>query len=648
MYNFISYLFNSENLWSCLRAEWIKVYDLSFVEDEIIAGIEQYIPDASRLISDLEQRAQGVAAALAAKEEARKAGTYGLGKAEKKASTRPQSPNIQKPRPPRIPEPERIDQKVIVKEVPAYLEKTSLSEISETRKIQKEITKKATLEKYDEVTAFKFNETKGGRKIEDVRKEVEQKQMADVDFDKGFFNKPPDFKAAPAKIRLNVAAILREDALYKKQQAKDAQILKSYEEDLRDSSEYYTWLNQMKTRDEEIKLKQVALRREQAKQSNAQAKEATERQKLDNAAVAELMREQADAIKQQRILEEEIRNLEAQQQVQEMMEIREKGPKEARDKVLQAREEQSKKLRDDLELARKQKEEEDAREAEERADKIRELRAINTIQKKNIVVFDPTESSGIGLLDEMSYMEMKERLEVEKRKEEESTALKRQEIIDEKHKKAKELEVRAQNIMRARQVKASANKAQQTKEFEKKAKLEAAQQAAKEAAAINLDDDLDKRREARRRESEALKADADRVRRQQQYLGVAKGHVDDVRAAQQLAGQEREAAALQAKLKLEADMKETANKRDLTNRITSKKKETNSKLAAENQRSKEIIQERKESIEKLKKSVLEKKNMFIKGREQAVTTNTKIVEHNPYAAKISHESLKAVRSNVSR
>lgn len=50
-----------------------------------------------------------------------------------------------------------------------------------------------------------------------------------------------------------------------------------------------------------------------------------------------------------------------------------------------------KKLRDELEEARKKKEMDEKREQEELNDKIRQQRALNTVHKKVIKVFDPTE-----------------------------------------------------------------------------------------------------------------------------------------------------------------------------------------------------------------------------------------------------------------
>ncbi len=94
--------------------------------------------------------------------------------------------------------------------------------------------------------------------------------------------------------------------MFRKQQAKDAQILKNYEEELRDPSEFFRWQEDLKERDRVEKLKLVALRREQAKQSAIEAKDAIEKQKQDNSTVANMMREQGVAIAQHHKLEQDI------------------------------------------------------------------------------------------------------------------------------------------------------------------------------------------------------------------------------------------------------------------------------------------------------------------------------------------------------
>ena len=54
---------------------------------------------------------------------------------------------------------------------------------------------------------------------------------------------------------------------------------------------------------------------------------------------------------------------------------------------------------------------EDEKDHEQKMDRIRQLRT-HIVHKPEVKVFDPTTSAGLGLLDEMSLVEMEERLEI--------------------------------------------------------------------------------------------------------------------------------------------------------------------------------------------------------------------------------------------
>ena len=91
----------------------MKVFDLDYVEDEIIAGIEHFMTEAKSFMTLLQERAQGLAAAMIEKQNALKVGSMGK-VGNSKPPVRPVSPNITKPRPPIIPEPQKIITKVCI------------------------------------------------------------------------------------------------------------------------------------------------------------------------------------------------------------------------------------------------------------------------------------------------------------------------------------------------------------------------------------------------------------------------------------------------------------------------------------------------------------------------------------------------------
>mmetsp|Transcript_15690 Transcript_15690/g.26154 ORF Transcript_15690/g.26154 Transcript_15690/m.26154 type:complete len:767 (+) Transcript_15690:121-2421(+) len=639
MCSIISYLFNTENLWSILRAGWIKIYDLAYVEDELIAGIEMYIKDADRYTGDLQLKAQGMAAAQAAKEEAAKTGTAGLGQVKAKALTKPSSPRLTRARPPKFKEPIAIEQTVEVHEVPGYLDRTSVAQLKEEGSKRLEETRVKTHAQYDDKYHFKLNETKNGKKLDDLRREKEIAEAKELAFDASFVNEPPDFNQIKGKVRLNATSILREDALYKKQQAKDVQLIQNYEQELRDPSEYYAWQKEMKDRDEVVKLKQVAMRREQAKQSSEEAREAMAKQRDDNKTVGDILRQQAEAIALQKQIEREIKTLENQELVSAVSQVRDTKPQESRERVFKDKVNQGKELREVLEEKRLAKEVEDKLEEERRADQIRQLRAVNTVKKQHIVVFDPTETAGVGVMDEMSFMEMKERLEIEKTKAATIEMNKRQEILEGKEKKAAELDKKAQNLMRARQVKAAANKNAIQRRKNQEKKLAEDKEEARKAAAELLDGELTNKRNQKAEEVAMLKAEADRVQRQQQYMGVAMGRVDEERAEQILLGQERQARTRQFRIKDEAVKMEKAKITDKLNRTEAKRKEIAAQKVEDEKKSEVALFERRAAVEKLKLDYQRKKAMVKKGHAQHDVTKKTVIESNLYASRINEASL---------
>ena len=108
---------------------------------------------------------------------------------------------------------------------------------------------------------------------------------------RGVKSKPiPRQRPGQGIVRLNSAAILREDNLYRKKQET---LLGAYERELRDSAEFDAWQKRMLHQDEEERLKLIDERRIDAALADEEAKEARIRKEHENQELAMLMKEEA-------------------------------------------------------------------------------------------------------------------------------------------------------------------------------------------------------------------------------------------------------------------------------------------------------------------------------------------------------------------
>ena len=85
-----------------------------------------------------------------------------------------------------------------------------------------------------------------------LRARVEEERMAPCRV--RFRAKPAPKFTENAQVKLTAASILREDSLYKKKQEKEAAVLKKYESELRDTSEFYRWQTVERKKEEAEKL----------------------------------------------------------------------------------------------------------------------------------------------------------------------------------------------------------------------------------------------------------------------------------------------------------------------------------------------------------------------------------------------------------
>ena len=271
-------------------------------------------------------------------------------------------------------------------------------------------------------------------------------------------------------------------------------------------------------------------------------------------------------------------------------------------------------------------------------DKIRQFRT-HTVHKPEVKVFDPTTSAGLGLLDEMSLVEMEERLAIRQVREKNDEIEKRRGIVSERAKKQAQLAQRVENIQRIWEAAKESNKEGRIKKKQDTAATLEKEQREREATQIELADHLMANREVRKKEMMDLLDEEERRRKNQMFQGAAANQIEETHFDQLLLGAERLSKDRQKSAQKAAAVYEET--KATARRVV--EKETKQKQAARQQiyaaKDAEIDVFRKDLLQKEKAEVAEKKNKFQKTRMKEVEIKAKLVDRNPYADKINTMSL---------
>ena len=244
----LEFLFSKETLETLLKDELCKIFDREFVETKIIGRILHYMDSAQDLMEALAVKAYGMAAKKKAKEEAKKAAFKG------KPPTKPVPFKLTRPKPRHVPEPEEIQQGTPAVPVPHKLfARTSLKKIAE-----EDAERRARSRGDDRKVRGHQARAQSARDsdtVRDLRAKVEEDRMAPCRV--RFRAKPAPRQTADAQVKMTAAAIMREDALYKKKQEKEKVTLEKFETELRDTFEFYRWQSEEWKKEEEAKLVRV-------------------------------------------------------------------------------------------------------------------------------------------------------------------------------------------------------------------------------------------------------------------------------------------------------------------------------------------------------------------------------------------------------
>jgi hypothetical protein len=180
------------------------------------------------------------------------------------------------------------------------------------------------------------------------------------------------------------------------------------------------------------------------------------------------------------------------------------------------------------------------KEEERRADLIKQIRAIELVPRKRETKLDPTYTPHLGLLEEMSLAELRERLLVVEEQQQEEELQRRAKIKTEKQEKDAALAQRAGRLVEMRERAAAEASA---KRRQAKAEVRSAAEARVERLAdaqLKVQETIETKRAARLQKEAELALELKRIRIKNQFLEADKEAVERKKWESQQAGEQRE------------------------------------------------------------------------------------------------------------
>ena len=551
MNELFTYLFDEDVLKNKLREKWIKLYDFNFVDKDIIGGLLITKKNISDLLTFIYNKATASHLSVDEKEEptpspqsvgpsttlmtkSKPEETKGGEKTDKdltrpktnKKVTIPVPFNLSENKPRILQEPMAISNQIKIKPLPlANYKKTSLKEIEEKRKEQLQIIKENIIEKNKKAKGFDLQTDKRPTNIEKIREEVEKKIQSTLQFDNKYMNPIKDFSKCEADVKYNEAAIIREEYLIDKKNKEEEAALNKILVEKKDSKEFERWQSEMKIKDDIIKMQEI------------------EKRKLE----LEMNREVASTYMQRRIQKNQIKA--AEHKKQEIINMKKRAEEKAEDirlkkeviKEIQKEKEnvvkqkiQKKKENQELYKNRKKEfnelnlisQEEKKIYLQRRDDLIRQIRELEKLPIKRTTGFDPTETPGYGFLEEMSLVELRERLALQKRMHLDEIKSKKEENKLRMQERADELVNKAQIIQENR------DRLRNMKEIERKAKKDAIMRekerikAMREKSLFEVKQKIENKKQKLKKEDEIFQKKIREIKLQRQFLQLGRDAVE--------------------------------------------------------------------------------------------------------------------------
>ena len=378
----------------------------------------------------------------------------------------PEPFNLSINKPKLLKEPLQISNTFKALPIPKNLKNISLEKIESQRKKRINILKKDIIERTEkDRRAITLETEKRPNNIDKIRNLVEKNIEKNLKFNKIFSHPMKNFDKFKAEIKYNEASILKEEYLIEKKNKEEEEELNKILIEKKDRKEFDRWVTEMKIKDdiekkEKIDKRKIELFLNREISSNYyNLRKNRNMEKYTEQKMIEKMN--SDLIKEEK--EEDIKN---KKDVVEKIKKEEENAILKKFKIIENKQniyQKRKKDFNELDLLSK---EENKILKEKRDNIISQIRTLERIPKKREKGFDPTETPGYGLLDEMSLAELRERLYIQKK-------MKIDELNCKKEENKLRMKQRADDLYnKALMIQENRNKLRLKKEMERKYKKE--------------------------------------------------------------------------------------------------------------------------------------------------------------------------------
>lgn len=453
----------------------------------------------------------------------------------------------------------------------------------------------------------------------------------------------PNYQKSDAVVKLNAAALRREEAMRRQKESEQAAKLRDFMINMRDESEFEQWKADMNQRDELQRMEQIQMRKIEMELTREEAMEAMRLKARENQLLAAKLKEESreqlegKEIKMQSELEER------KKVVNTIVENRANIAVE-KEKVVEKNKQIKEELQREIEEAIARRKEEDAVEKAKRDELIRQIREIERQPMSRTKGYDPTEVMGYGLLEEMSFAQLKERLELRKQQMEEEITRKREENVAMKEKKAAELQNIASRLAahREREANTSEQRRQKKREMSEERKKQEAE--IKDKGRLEVYEKIKEKKRKKLEEQRKLEKELKEIQLKRQYMNANRALVEEKAWKEQEKGLEREARERQDNQLMEQErverikLAETQLRAKAAQTLVQGKTEVLDEFALREQ----TAHEENELLQRMDRQEKLGKHEKQRNYEEAHTKHME--ERNTYATKINTASLTSAKA----